>query len=581
MVVQKLEVLIIFTKSRGLWVNSYAVQMLYRTCAILSVPRRTLLPCLRGGMWHTRRASSVASASGDKLAAARLDLELSKVAREKAEADAVAQKAKAGADAVTRKYEIETDVAFRKGMIEVDAAKAEASADAAKAEVEVGAAKAKASADAAKAEVEVGAAKSKVVLLWLPWISTAAIAVVLAVDHYVHESTTFIKHSMKTTLRRCTLPPSLPPQPNVVLPVTQRPLTLGFLPILLLGPSGCGKSTLLGRIASSLPTPAPVVLVRMRLPSAQTSGDTPPVMDANTLMDATAKQVFSQIGFPMRRSFLAGIMSHGFTLRGEHTKVELNPESKDRLVMAVRLLFDVCEELKLERQKSMNPRDAAPVLLFDEVQDLIKDTRLKLAGGQIVLDLLGSLLVGYCVDRQAVRAVVAGSSAELQFEFAARTPLRGPRWDCYDLEDPDHGAVITALQAGGYSAEEAHSMTNLCGTRLRLLQGPLTKGKREVSAADFLSKAHTEGRTDFASIFFKLNVADAKLLAKLLDDIEACDSGQGGTKRPDKESLPATLHHVDMAPILYVNSVRKLFFQSQLHRRTWAQVRDEYLKARS
>jgi len=578
-------------------------------------------------MWHARASSG---ASGDKLAAARLDLELSKLAREKAEADAVAQKAKAEADAVARKYEIETEVAFRKGMIEVDAAKAEvmavaakaeaemgaakakagtdaakaevevgaakskAGADAAKAEVELGAAKAKAGADAAKAgadaakagadaakaEVEMGAAKARVVLLWIPWLSAAAIVAVLAVDYYVHESTAFIKHSMRTTLRKCRLPPSLPLPPTVMLPVSQLPLTLGFLPILLLGPSGCGKSTLLGRIASSLPTPAPVVLVRMRLPSAQTSGDTPPVMDANTLMDATANQVFSQIGFPMRRSFLAGILSHDFTLRGEQTKVELVPESRGRLVTALRLLFEVCEELKLERQKSMSPLDAAPVLLFDEVQDLIKDARLKNAGGQIVLDLLGSMIVSYCVDRRAVRAVVAGSSAELQFAFAASTPLRGPRWECFDLEDPDHGAVITALQAGGYSAEEAHSMTNLCGTRLRLLQGPLTKGKRgEVSAADFLSKVHTEGRAAFASVFFKLNVADAKLLAKFLDDIEVCDSGQGIAERPDKRSLPAALHHVDIAPILYVNREREFFFQSQLHRRTWAQVRDKYLQS--
>ena len=517
--------------------------------AIHALPRTVVSYLGRpSGMWHTR-ASSGAGAGGDKLAiTARLDLELSKIAREKAEADAV-----------TRKYEIEAEVAIQKGRME-----------AARAEVEAGAANANAKvlADAAKA----GAAKAKAHFLWVTWVSVAAIAAALVVDHYVHESTAFIKLRMLATLRECKLPASLPPTPTVVLP-TQRPFLLGFLPVLLLGPSGCGKSTLLGCIASSLLTPAPIVLVRMRLPSSQASGYAPD-SDAKALMDAAAMQLYPQIGFPGRRSIVADILSRVFILRDEHTKLELLHESRDRLVAALHLLFEVCEELKLERQKSMSPRDAAPVLLFDEVQDLIKDERLKRAGGQIVLDLLWSLLIGYCVERQAVRAVIAGSSVELHFAFAASTPLRDPRWECFDLEDPDHGAVISALQAGGYSAEEAHSMTNLCGTRLRLLQGPLTRGKKDVSAADFLSKAHSEGRAAFASIFSKLSAADAKLLAKLLDDIEACDSGQGAAKRP--VNLPAALHHVDTSLILYVNRERKFYFQSQLHRRTWAQVRDEY-----
>jgi hypothetical protein len=341
---------------------------------------------------------------------------------------------------------------------------------------------------------------------------------------------------------------------------------------------------LLGFIASSLPTPAPVVLVRMRLPSTPPSAVNAAVNEVPvtgiTLMDATAKQVFSQIGFPMRRSFLAGILSRGFTLKGEHTQVELNPGSKDRLLAAMQLLFEVCEELKLERQKSMKPMDAAPVLLFDEVQDLIKDERLRRAGGQLVLDMLGSQIVAYCVDRQAVRAVITGSSAELQFEFAASTPLRGNRLDYFDLKDPETGTVITALQIeGGYNEEEARSMTDLCGTRLRLLQKPLTIGKKGISAANFLSQASTLGRSDYASVFYKLNASEGMLLAKLIDNIEALESGQGVAKRLLKDSLLEALRRVDMSPILYLDHNNELFFQSQLHRRTWAQVRNEYLKA--
>ena len=134
--------------------------MLVRFCrasAILSVPRTTLLATtnggryIGGGMWQTRAYSG---SNDEKIAAARLDLELSKLAREKAEADAAMQKTKAEADAVTRKFEIETEVTIQKGKIEVEIAKAKAGAEAAKAEVEVDTAKAKAGAEAAKAGAE-------------------------------------------------------------------------------------------------------------------------------------------------------------------------------------------------------------------------------------------------------------------------------------------------------------------------------------------------------------------------------------------------------------------------------------------
>ena len=518
--------------------------MLSRLCrasAIRSLPRKVFPFLQLGKKWHAQHVSS--GTIDDKLA---LDLELSKLAREKAEADAAAQKAKAEA-------------------------KAKAGANAAKAEAERGEAK-------AKAEVEVGAAKAKLISPWIPWISAAVIVSILIVDYIVHESTDFIKLRMRITMRKCIPPQPPPPQPSIMLSSPQDPLTLGFLPISLLGPTGCGKSTLLGSIASSLPTPAPVVLVRMRLPSTQLSAVNEVPVTGITLMDAAAKQVFSQIGFPLRRSFLAGILSHGFTLKGEHTQAELNPESRDRLLAAMQLLFEVSEELKLERQKSMKPLDAAPVLLFDEVQDLIKDERLRRAGGQLVFDMLGAQIVAYCVDRQAVRAVITGSSAEVQFEFAGRTPLRGNRLSYFDLKDPETGTVIAALQSeGGYSKEEARSMTDLCGTRLRLLHGPLTKGKKGINASNFLSQASALGKSDYASVFLKLNASDGMLLAKLIDNIEACESGQGVATRIYKERLQTSLRQVDMSPILYVDRDHKLFFQSKLHKSTWAQVRNEYL----
>jgi hypothetical protein len=80
-------------------------------------------------------------------------------------------------------------------------------------------------------------------------------------------------------------------------------------------------------------------------------------------------------------------------------------------------------------------------------------------GSRIVLN---TLLVGYGVDRRAVRAVETGSSAEVAFAFEECSPLRGPRWDCSSLLDPVESATRAALEAHGYSAEEARGMVELC-----------------------------------------------------------------------------------------------------------------------
>jgi hypothetical protein len=348
----------------------------------------------------------------------------------------------------------------------------------------------------------------------------------------------------------------------------------------------------------------------MRMPSTSSGAASGvPLDDARILMNDIAKQVFSQIGFPLRRSLIGEVLARGNEIGWGRVQADLSSsETSDRLVTSLRMLFEVCEELKLERQKTMDPLDAAPVLLFDEVQDLIKDKRLKLAGGKIILDMLGSLLVGYCVDRKAVRAALTASSAELYFAFAENTPLRDARFNYFDLQDPDVKEVISTLVMRGYSTEEALAMVDLCGTRLRLLERPLTVGKEQLSSIDFIKNSRVMGDAAFAGVFSKLNRVDALQLFKILDLIECSESSslddvtvdhqhiglphvnrkenvlvnsslQDGLSlidRPTKEMLPESLFIANVSPILYVNRRRELFFQSKLHRHSWKHVRKMY-----
>jgi hypothetical protein len=125
---------------------------------------------------------------------------------------------------------------------------------------------------------------------------------------------------------------------------------------------------------------------------------------------------------------------------------------------------------------------------------------------------------------------------------------------------------------------------DLCGTRLRLLGGPLAFGAAVLSFDEFSRSAAALGSAAFASAFHRLSHADAAALGRLLDSIEACEAaaeGAGGRSAyaafPGKEMLTGGLQHLDLAPILYIDRSRELSFQSLLHRRTWARLRSKYV----
>lgn len=460
----------------------------------------------------------------------------------------------------------------------------------------------RAAAETTRATADAAATTTRAVAAVVPVVLTLAAVAALALDFYAHESPSHIRRRMLRTLRVCRLPPSVPAARPALLPVAQAPLTLGVLPRMLLGPTGCGKSTLLEELARgalAAPVPAPTVLVRLRLPSVERAAEIAEVgagADAGSagagailsssreLMDSAALQFYEQIGFPLRRSLLGSVFSRGFIFMGQRTQAELAVatmrETRARLVGALEMLFSVCAQVRDERVAAgMSALDAAPVLLFDEVQDLIKDSRLKRAGGDLVFHMLGTLIVAYAVDRKAVRVAVAGSSAELDFAFGASTAARGNRWDYFALADPSAAAVAGALEQRGYTSGEARDMIALCGTRLRLLQGPLEKGSAAVRATDYLAEFAARGHASISNLFEPLDHASAARLAGVLDGIAAADAGAAGSARPKKSALPAGLREADISSALYVDLARQLFFQSQLQARAWAAHRGAYVAA--
>ena len=405
--------------------------------------------------------------------------------------------------------------------------------------------------------------------LWADWIA--------------HESEWAIKMRMGARLRAGCVS-NAAEAPRQPLPVEGPPPALDFRPTMVVGPTGCGKSTLLATIARrALDDAVPVALVRMRLPGPEDAAGSlygqPPgsvhggLDPAGSRMKATADYVFKQIAFPLRRAVLQTALDRISSLNVHGAMgVELTKtlDARDRLCQALSLLFEVAKEQYHARRAAGVPHeDAAPVLLFDQVQDLIRDDRLAGAGGRFVFNTLAVLLVAYGVDSESVRAAVAGSSALLSVEFD-KTVASGFRWVYYELPDPEADAVLAALRASGYSDDDARSMVALCGTRLRLLADPLKRGAAQLSARAFTSEMTTTAVGNFADLHRSSPPVDRKALAAVLDAALAAEAGRAAPPRLGGRMTEQLAQKA--SKVLYVKRDRTLTFQSRLHADVWRRL---------
>jgi energy-coupling factor transporter ATP-binding protein EcfA2 len=491
------------------------------------------------------------------------------VKRTEAEAEATRTKAVAEAEATRTKSVAEAEAMRTKSVAETMRATAEAEATRTKSVAEAEATRTKAAAEAEAARSASYHALAPLALFVLAGGSLAA-------DWYFHESVPHIKRRMMAMLRTRGVAET---KPEWSVQVKQAPLTLGQLPVMVLGPTGCGKSTLLdGVLRDARATGTPSLLLHWRRQHGRDGlEDAALSVNAKADLEAAAQHVFPQIGFPTRRSFVGSLLTNGVWAKIFGIETKLPAPTADRLAFAMKLLFEVSQTMFSKRlSQGMSRELARPVLMFDEVQDLVRDERLALMGGRLVFDQLASLLVTYGVDRGVVRTVAAGSSAMLAIEFN-KTVANDFRWDNYLVTDPDEGDVLEALQRRGYTEQEAASMVELCGTRLRLLQGPLTKGVAALKASVFLADTRAKAQLAFKSAFSLLSTPAAKQnFAAVLDSIEQCKQ-HVNVNPPSLEHLPPGHSANDFSRLIYVNPDGSLTFQSQLHRRVWATIRETIL----
>ena len=504
---------------------------------------------------------------------------------QKAQAEAAATRDRAGAD-------------VQKAQAEAAATRDRAGADVQKAQAEAAATRNRAGADMQKAQAEAAATLNRTAWRQAGAFGALALAAALATDWVLHEDDTFIKWRLAARLRSCRVPAAAvaSPVPMEELPVQRRPFVPDFRPVMVLAPTGAGKSTLLAAAARATASadahhvPAPAVLVRIRHTPSMDERPEPSAAGgvseaalgkaARDMLGATAVRVYEQIGFPTRRAMLHRLFERGISVRHQGVEYEMQEAERtaSRLVQALEALFDVAASVGRERVAAGLSRwDAAPVLLFDEVQDLICDDRLARAGGSAVFKALARLLVVHCVDSHAVRAAVSGSSALLSI-FFDRTVASGFRLITYSLPDPEPEAVLRVLRARGYTADEAADIVALCGTRLRLLDEPLKLGAAVIGARAFMDTARATADAHFADLLAAASDADARALVSALDAALRCEAGT--CDLPPMLGRAFTLRHAEAASkVLFLRPDRTLVFQSRLHAAVWRGERRRFLHA--
>jgi hypothetical protein len=518
---------------------------------------------------------------------------------QKAQAEAAATRDRAGADV----QKVQADV--QKVQAEAAATRDRAGADVQKVQAEAAATRDRAGADVQKVQADVqkmlaeaAATRNRTAWRQAGSYGALALAAALAADWVLHEDDTFIKWRLAAQLRSCRVPAAsvASPVPMEELPVQRRPFVPDFRPVMVLAPTGAGKSTLLAAAARATASadahhvPAPAVLVRIRHTPSTDERPEPSAAGgaseaalgkaARDMLGATAVRVYEQIRFPMRRAVLQRLFERGISVRHQGVEYEMQEAERtaSRLVQALEALFDAAAAVGRERVAAGLSRwDAAPVLLFDEVQDLIRDDRLARAGGSAVFKALARLLVTHCVDSHAVRAAVSGSSALLSI-FFDRTVASGFRLITYSLPDPEPEAVLRVLRARGYTADEAADIVALCGTRLRLLDEPLKLGAAVIGARAFMDTARATADAQFADLLAAASDADARALVSALDAALRCEAGT--CDLPPMLGRAFTLRHAEAASkVLFLRPDRTLVFQSRLHAAMWRAERRRFLHA--
>ena len=428
-------------------------------------------------------------------------------------------------------------------------------------------------------DIKIASIKAKAEGVWaLLGLLGGGLAVGLAMwlgyDHLTHSFGPFVRWQMKRKLQQGPLEEALPAALTHEFPALCPSFDSG-LPIILQGHTGSGKSTILGRLARDFKRRGiPVAYFRLHNYGKMMSNATSR-SEVKTFV-SVATTVFEAIGYPPRPSLLSRLTLFRWGI-GVTADVDIDDdrETLAHFQHAVSDLFSVCKELYGERGHCSR-EDRAPVILVDELHDLVHNDRMKRVGGELIFRQLAAEIASNCMDARTVRFCAAANSFALHKEVSC-TVARDLCTLVFTTSDPPAKAVRQRLRAIGFSEATAELILGTCGTRLRLLSPFLSStsaGSVEVAPRlqRLVGSAH-----DRILELFNLVQGDAgakRELGLLLDTL--CAGGEGGLNELSSKLHQAVhpLSNPSAAAALYLDSGSTLVIQSQPYCVAWKKLRE-------
>jgi energy-coupling factor transporter ATP-binding protein EcfA2 len=404
----------------------------------------------------------------------------------------------------------------------------------------------------------------------------------LCYDHYTHHNRAHLRRRIRKTLLAGPYDGLLPRPPRISpLPMPPFPIENMNRPVLVLGASGSGKSTQMGDLARTLKKRGvPVVYFRFRT-SRQVSAheraahgleseELPRESGSSVpLLTVAAQRFYLAVGYPERSSFLSRWQMKGFKLSWEGPELNASPDAvANRFTDAITDLFAVCGELYMEREMDpkVPPADCAPVVLSDELHDLLHD-RYHNEGGKNVFAHFGNEMTHSCADSHMSRVVLAASGAGLLKELEDRSAAGGDRVVSYTQRDPPESVVRERLAGLGYSQASVDAIVTTCGTRVRLLYPFLESRLADIHSV--LEPLQSAAKEKVAMLMARCpEKSERKRLVKLLDKLAESPSSTVLVERfPEAVQAPfpnkVLLRHVGGEASFQTEAVRQAWLRNR------------------
>ncbi len=274
-----------------------------------------------------------------------------------------------------------------------------------------------------------------------------------------------------------------------------------------------------------------------------------------------------QIDYPVSPSLIKQFHISSFI--GHTPTVSSNDDIlRIRANRALDLLFEVASEIG---QKAVDA-DHRPLIIIDEVFDLIRKDRFADVRGDELLDRICTWTVRHNIDKKDVNVFMAASSCFLLRALGSRR-LHGINRQTVVIKDPSEIDITEYLENKlGYSPAACKRVIECLGCRLRHLSVVLAVKLSDEELDTYINQCHAAAINDIRDIFLVCSNRDSRLqVIKILDDL----SREGTPAIIDYSALPLEIQNHHSFKVFYHNEFMKIVIQSVPLRNAWLAIKNE------